>query len=52
MDSWNFNWKQTEYNLETRLLIIEYEKALDNAQRQILFYILQSRNFPDSLLRQ
>jgi hypothetical protein len=30
--------------LETLLLFIDYEKAFDNIQRQILFNILKSRN--------
>jgi len=37
--------------LETHLLFIEYEKAFDNIQRQILFNILKSRHFPYTLLK-
>ena len=35
--------KRREFNLETHLLFIDYEKACDNIQRQILFHILKSR---------
>ena len=38
-----------EFNLETHLLFIDYEKAFDNIQRQILFNILKSRHIPDTL---
>ena len=34
--------KRREFNLETHLLFIDYEKASDNIQRQILFNILKS----------
>jgi len=37
--------------LETHLLFIDYEKAFDNIQRQILFNILKSRHIPDTLLK-
>jgi len=33
------------------LLIIDYEKAFDNIQRQILFNILKSRHIPDTWLK-
>jgi len=33
------------------LLFIDYEKAFDNIQRQILFNILKSRHIPDTLLK-
>jgi predicted phosphoadenosine phosphosulfate sulfurtransferase len=36
--------KRREFNLETRLLFIDYEKTFDNTQRQILFNILKSRH--------
>ena len=42
--------KRREFNLETHLLLIDYEKAFDNVQRQILFNILKSRHIPDTLL--
>ena len=42
---------EVEFNLETRLLFIDYEKAFDNVQRQILFNILKSRHIPDALLK-
>ena len=34
--------KRREFNLETHLLFIDYEKAFDNIQIQILFNILKS----------
>jgi len=37
--------------LETHLLFIDYEKAFDNIQGQILFHILKSRHIPDTLLK-
>ena len=37
--------------METHLLFIDYEKAFDNMQRQILFNILKSRHIPDTLLK-
>src|SRR5215469_16768097 len=43
--------KRWEFNLETHLLFIDYEKAFDNIQRQILFNILKSRHIPDTLLK-
>jgi len=33
------------------LLFIDYEKAFDNIQRQILFNILKSRHISDTLLK-
>jgi hypothetical protein len=33
------------------LLFIQYEKAFDNIQKQILFNILKSTQIPDSLLK-
>ena len=36
--------------MDTHLLFIDYEKAFDNIQRQILFNILKSRHIPDTLL--
>jgi hypothetical protein len=41
--------KRTEFNLETYLLFIDYEKAFDNIQRQVLFNILKSGHIPDTL---
>jgi len=38
--------KRREFNLETHLLFIDYEKAFDNIQREILFNILKSRHTP------
>jgi len=43
--------KRREFNLETHLLFIDYEKAFDNIQRQILFNSLKSRHIPDTLLK-
>ena len=37
--------------MEAHLLFIDYEKAFDNTQRQILFNILKSRHIPDTLLK-
>ena len=37
--------------METHLPFIDYEKAFDNIQRQILFNILKSRHIPDILLK-
>jgi hypothetical protein len=37
--------------LETHLLFIDYEKAFDCIQRQIIFNILQSKKIPDALLK-
>jgi len=37
--------------LEIHLLFIDYEKAFDNIERQILFNILKSRHIPDTLLK-
>ena len=42
--------KRRKFNLETHLLFIDYEKAFDNIQRQILFNILKSTHIPDTLL--
>ena len=43
--------KRREFNLETRLLFIDYEKAFDNIKRQIILNILKSRHIPDTLLQ-
>jgi hypothetical protein len=43
--------KWEEYNLATHLLFIGYEKSFVSIQRQILFDILKSTNFPDTLLK-
>jgi hypothetical protein len=43
--------KRREFNLETHLLFVDYEKAFDNLQRHILFNILKSRHIPDALLK-
>ena len=43
--------KRREFNLETHLLFIDYEKPCDNIQRQILFNILKCRHIPDTLLK-
>jgi hypothetical protein len=40
--------KRREYNSETCCLFIDYEKAIDSVQRQILFDILKCRNIPDT----
>jgi hypothetical protein len=42
--------KGREFNLETHLLFVDYEKVFDNIQTQILFNILKSRHIPDTLL--
>jgi hypothetical protein len=44
--------KRKEFNLETHLLFIDYEKAFDNLQRQISFNILKSRHIPDTLFKE
>ena len=41
--------KRREFNLEIRLLLMDYEKAFDSIQRQISFTILKSRHIPDTL---
>jgi len=43
--------KRREYNLETHLLFIDYEKAFHIIQRQILFNILKTRHIPDTMLK-
>jgi uncharacterized protein Yka (UPF0111/DUF47 family) len=43
--------KRREFNFETHLLFIDYEKACDNIQRQILYKIFKSRHIPDALLK-
>jgi len=43
--------KRRKFNSETHLLYIDYERAFDNIQRQILFNILKSRHIPDTLLK-
>jgi len=43
--------KTREFNLESHLLFIDYEKAFDIIQRQILFNIFKSRHIPDTLLK-
>jgi hypothetical protein len=43
--------KRREFNLETHLLFIDYEKTFDNIQREVLFNILKSRHIPDTLLK-
>jgi len=43
--------KRREFNLETHLLFIDYEKAFENIQRQFLFNILKSRHIPDTVLK-
>jgi hypothetical protein len=40
----NLTWKHTCFS-------IDYEKASDNIQRQILINILESRHIPDTLLK-
>jgi len=47
------NWKK-EGNLtwkKKHFLFIDYKKAFDNIQRQIIFNILKSRQIPDTLLK-
>jgi len=43
--------KRREFNLDTYLLLIDYEKAFDYIKGQILFNILKSRHIPDTLLK-
>ena len=43
--------KRGEFNLETHLLFIDYEKAFYNIERQILFNILKVRHILDILLK-
>ena len=43
--------KRREFYLETHLLFTDYEKAIGNIQRHILFNILKSRHIPDTLLK-
>ena len=43
--------KRREFNLETHLLFIDYEKAFDNIERQISFNSLKSIRIPDTLLK-
>jgi hypothetical protein len=43
--------KRREYNLDTHLLFLDYEKASDTLQRQIMFNVLEARNIPDKLLK-
>jgi len=43
--------KRGEFNLETYLLLIDYEKAFYNIKGQILFNILKPRHIPDTLLK-
>ena len=37
--------------METHLLFIDYAKAFDNIQRQVLFNIFKSKHIPDTLLK-
>jgi hypothetical protein len=43
--------KRREYNLETHVLFIDYEKSFDSVPRHTVFDILISRNIPDALLK-
>jgi hypothetical protein len=43
--------ERREYNLETNLLLVGYEKAFDSVQRHILFDILKFRNILDTLVK-
>ena len=43
--------KRRDFNLETHLLFIDYEKAFEYIKRQILFNILKSRHIPDTLFK-
>ena len=45
------NWKKEGIKLESHLLFLDYGKAFDNIQRQILFNILKSRHIPHTLLK-
>jgi hypothetical protein len=42
---------ERQFNLDTHILFIDYEKAVDITQRQITLHILKSRNIPGSLLK-
>ena len=41
--------KRKNFNIETHLLFIDYDKTFDNIKRQILFNILKSRHIPNTL---
>ena len=43
--------KPKEFNLETHLLFIDYEKAFAHIKRQILFNMLRTRRIPDTMLK-
>ena len=43
--------KRGEFNLETHLLFIDYEKAFDNIQRQILFNILKFKTYSRHIVK-
>jgi len=43
--------KRKEFNFETYLLFIDYEKTFDNTQIQILFNILKSKHIPNTLFK-
>jgi hypothetical protein len=43
--------KRREYNLETHLLFIDYEKAFDNIDRQKLFQIIETKLILNKLLQ-
>ena len=43
--------KRREFNLETHLLFIDYEKAFDNVTRRILFNVLKSKHIPDTSVK-
>jgi len=38
--------KRREFDLETHLLFLDYEKAFDNIQRQILFKHFEIQTYP------
>jgi hypothetical protein len=42
--------KMREYNWDTHLLFLDYEKSFDSVQKQIWFNIFEARSIPDELL--
>jgi hypothetical protein len=43
--------KRREYNLETHILFLDYEKAFGSVLRATLFDILRNKNIPNRLLK-
>jgi hypothetical protein len=42
--------KHREFNIETHLAFIDYEKAFDDVNRNTLLYILAADNVPDRII--